>query len=249
MKFLPGLLLACALLFAVRPARADRVEDVARIHLEALGGRERIDALAAMRSTGTVIVGTKRVHFTLIAARPDRLRLETESGGRSLVQGTDGVEPPWEFDTGTWPPRYRAMTAATARVFAEDAEYDDPLVAGAARGFKFDFAGELEVGGRPMLRVLVTRNLRETYSLLLDADTYLIALRVEERTSPAGRPIRIVTRYEDYRPVDGVLLPHEISTATDGKLTQQTKVDQVTANPKFGPDTFSRPKIELDLKK
>src|SRR4051812_3711459 len=90
------------LLALTRPvaARADTGEELARIHVEAIGGKQRIAALVALRATGSVVAGGKQVRFTLTAARPAKVRLETESGGRTLVQASDGAEPPWEFDTG-----------------------------------------------------------------------------------------------------------------------------------------------------
>ena len=223
-------------------AWADRAEDLARIHVEAIGGKKRIDALKGLRATGNVVVGGKQVRFTMTAARPDKVRLETEAGGRTLVQGTDGKEAPWEFDTGTWPPQYRAMPDTTAKTFVADAEFDDPLITGPARGFSLDYAGEVNVGDRKLLRVLVTRKLRDTYSILLDPQTYFIVMRVDQRITAGGRSAAVVTHYEDFRPVDGVLLPHQVTIAIDGKKTQQTKITRIDANPPLTEDTFSRPK-------
>ncbi len=241
-------LLTCFLVFGLAAvARADRAADLARIHLEAIGGKERVAALSAMRATGQAIAGGKLVRFTMLAVRPDRLRLETENGARTLVQGTDGVEPPWEFDTGTWPPKYREMAESSARVFAVDAEFDDPLVAGEARGYTLEYAGEVEVGKRKLLRVLVTRKLRETFSVLLDDETYFIVMRVDHRTSPAGRNLQVVTHFDDFRPVAGVLLAHRITVAVDGQPSQQTKIVHIEANPEFKPDVFSRPKVAVTV--
>lgn len=234
--FLLGLLLQAAI------AQADQAANIARIHVEAIGGRDRIAALGALRASGYVFAGGRRLHFSLTAARPDRIRLETEGDGRTMVQGSDGVAPPWEFDTGTWPPRYHPMAEAAAKTFVADAEFDDPLVAGAARGFAIDYAGEFEVEGKKLLRLLVTRKMIETSQLLIDPDTYLIVLRTESRTSAAGRKVQIVTRYEDFRPVGGVLLPHAILVAVDGRLIQQTKIESIDANPELSPETFTVPK-------
>src|SRR3954470_22432430 len=135
-------------IFLVSTLRADRAEDLMRIHIEAIGGRERIDALGSLRATGKVsFPGGKQVSFTLLAARPARVRIETQLAGRTLVQATDGREPPWEFDTGAWPPVYRTMPEATAKTFLADAEFDDPFVAGKAGGYSFDFGGEIEHEG------------------------------------------------------------------------------------------------------
>lgn len=227
-------------------ARADQAADIARIHLEAIGGRERIAALVGLRVAGFVVVGDKqRVRFTMLAARPDRVRLETESAGRTLVNASDGVEPPWEFDTGTWPPRYRAMNESAARAFTADAEFDDPLVAGPARGFALDYGGEVEVEGRKLLRVLVTKNLTETFSVLVDEETYFIVMRVEARTSAGGQQRHIITHYDDFRPVEGVLLPHRVTLKVDGRVQQEMTMERIEANPELTEETFTRPKVAV----
>ena len=237
------------LLLTIALAHADQATDIAQIHLEAIGGRPRISALKGLRMSGFVRVGDKRVRFSMLAARPNRVRLETGDNGRTLVNASDGVEPPWEFDTGTWPPRYRPMGDAAAKAFTADAEFDDPLIAGPARGFTLEYAGEVEIDGRKLLRVLVTRNLADTFALLLDEETYFIVLRIEERTTAGGLKRKIVTRYDDFRPVDGVLLPHKVTIITDGRVEQQMIMEKIETNPELTRDTFTRPKVDSPEKK
>lgn len=225
-------------------ARADRVADLVRIHREALGGDERIAGLHAMRATGDVIAGGKKMRFTMIAERPNKIRLETEGGARTLVQGSDGKNPPWEFDTGQWPPHYRDIAPAIAKTFALDAEYDDPLISGPDRGYTIEYAGEVDSEGKKLIRLLVTYKLTTTFALLLDPDTYLIFRRIEERVDLFGRATRVIVQYGDYRPVSGVLIPHLLSVGVNGKVIQQTKINAVEANPEIADDAFIRPKAK-----
>lgn len=227
---------------------ADPAEELARIHVEVLGGRERIEALTALRATGVVMTGGKRVRFTMIAARPNRLRLETGVDGRTLVQASDGVDAPWKGDAGVQPLRAGLMAEGEGRVFAADAEFDDPLVAGAARGYGFDYAGEVDAGARKWVRVLVTRKRTETFSVLVDPETYLIVAKVEYRQSAGGRRLEITTRYDDYRPVRGVLLPHKVAVVMDGKVVQLTVIETVEANPAVTAETFARPRVAVPAK-
>lgn len=233
----------------VVPAGAVSAEDLVSIHVEAMGGRKRLEALSAIRATGQVLAGGKTLRFTMVAARPNRIRLETQNGPRTLVQGFDGKDAPWEFDTGNWPPRYREMAEAHVKTFTADAEFDDPLVGGAERGFIFDYAGEVEADGRKLLRLLVTRRQVETYSLFLDAETYLVVLRVEQRQTPGGRTLQVATRFDDFRPVDGVLLPHLVTMLVDGKPTQQTRIERIEPNPEITAETFSRPKPAVETRR
>lgn len=241
--------LVCGLCLVAMSARADRVEDLVRIHVEAVGGEERIAKLVRLRATGTAAAAGGQVRFVMLAARPNQVRVETELGGRSLVQGYDGEEAPWEYDTGTWPPQYRAMAETAAKVFVADAEFDDPLIGGAARGYSFDYAGMVEAEGRKLIRILVTRKLTDTFSVYLDEQTFFIVMRVEQRMSAGGRRVAVVTHYEDFRPVEGVLLPHRITVAVDGRMTQQTRITRIDANPTIEAAAFSRPKVVAPVPK
>lgn len=242
LRRLRGLMLALAFLTSVGSAWAGKVEEWIAIHSAAIGGAESLNALKAMRATGYVLAGGTRVRFTMLAARPDKIRVETEQAGRTLVQASDGKQPPWEFDSGEWPPRYHEMAPAAAKLFTADAEFDDPLVAGTARGYTIEDGGSVKIDGRSLIRLIVTRRLAETFYLLLDPDTYLIVRRVEERKSPVGGTVAVVTRFEDYRPVDGVLIPHRVTLIVGGQVKQQTVIESIAPNPDLKPATFSRPK-------
>lgn len=236
---------AIAMLALVCPVRADRADDLARIHIEAIGGPARIAGLHSLRANGQVFAAGKQVKFTMSAARPSKVRIETEGGGRTLVQASDGRNPPWELDLGIEGARPRPMAEAAAKIFAADAEFDDPLVAGGTRGFALDYAGEVQVDGRKLHRVLVTQKFTDTYSLLIDDETYFIVMRIEQRTSAGGRKRQVVTHYEDFRPVEGVLLPHKITVALDGQVSQQTKIARIEANPSLSDELFTRPLLAL----
>ena len=227
--------------------RANPAEDLARIHLEAIGGRARVDAISSLQASGWVVADNERLRFTMYAARPNRVRIETEKGGRTLVQAMDGEEAPWEFDSSTWPPAYRTMRDAEAQTFLSDAEFDDPLIAGESRGFTLDEASDAEVGGRKFHRVLVTRKLIESYLLYLDAETYLVMMRVEQRRTGGGRAIQIITHYNDFRPVEGVLVPHEIVVVTDNRVSQHAVIEKMIPNPKLAPTIFRRPSGATEL--
>ena len=58
-----------------------------------------------------------------------------------------------------------------------------------------------------------------------------------------------MTRYDDFRPIDGVLLPHRITIVTDGRVEQQMVVEKIEPNPAVTPETFTRPQSASAEKK
>ena len=222
--------------------RADMARDLALIHLEALGGREAVAALRAVRAIGYTDFGGGRMRFVMWAERPNRIRVEAIDAVRTQTQAWDGRELPWRQSRG---PNGRApaerMTAAEARVFTAEAEFDDALVDALHRGGSFDFAGETVWEGRPVVKILVTRDFTRQATVFLDAQTYLILRSDTIRRMADGRETRVETRFLDYRAVAGVLLPHRLVVTANGQPWLETVLEQVDANPLLPPRFFMMP--------
>lgn len=60
--------------------------------------------------------------------------------------------------------------------------------------------------------------------------------RAQEKSQP--QLSRIEIRFSDHRRIEGVLLPHRISTYVGGKLVEEMVVTSYRINPRFAPKTF-----------
>ncbi len=221
-------------------ARADYVGDLARIHVEAIGGRERLAGLKALRAVGHVDVEGRVLRFELLAQRPNRVRVTTTGDGLTLIQGTDGTTAPWRLEPEKSPVPQR-MGAAVAAHFMADAEFDDQLVDPTARGYQVEYAGETTFLERRTLKLLVIQPKQKHFFLLLDAETYFIVARLLTRTLPSGREVTIETRYSDFMPLKGILLAHRIGTYAEGHLLQETVLETLEANPPLDGAIFAIP--------
>jgi hypothetical protein len=56
---------------------------------------------------------------------------------------------------------------------------------------------------------------------------------------PPPQIVDIQMFLDDYKPVDGVMLPHHISRSIDGKPNEEWTFKTIKLNPAFKPDTFS----------
>jgi hypothetical protein len=61
----------------------------------------------------------------------------------------------------------------------------------------------------------------------------------EGAAGPAGQLVDITLYLDDYRPVDGVMLPFRMSRSIDGKPAEETTFKTITLNPAFKADTFA----------
>jgi hypothetical protein len=57
--------------------------------------------------------------------------------------------------------------------------------------------------------------------------------------APAPQSVDITLYLDDYKAVDGVMLPHHMARSVDGKPTEETTFKTIKLNPAFKPDTFA----------
>ncbi len=65
-----------------------------------------------------------------------------------------------------------------------------------------------------------------------------IAKEHQEGPEPEMVEAEIQERFSDYRKVDGLMLPHHISRATDGKTDEEWEIKQFKINPDLKPEKF-----------
>lgn len=228
-----------ALLALAGIARAQTGADIAQRHAERAGGK--LGKLTAYRAEGRTFIGDKEVPFIIWAQRPDRLRIESSTPSRRLVQVYDGAHPPWTSHSEVEGGAPQLMAGSEAREFISNADFDDPLVNSAAKGYSVDYAGEGEVDGRTTHKVLVMSKSDDICFLWVDAESNEIVRRMTYRIVQEQRAV-IDTYFKDFRPVAGVMFPHKVEARTNGRAIYTTLIDKMEPNPKKLPaDLFERP--------
>jgi hypothetical protein len=66
------------------------------------------------------------------------------------------------------------------------------------------------------------------------------AAHAEPGAPPAPELVDINMFFDDYKAIDGVMLPHHITRSVDGQPTEEWTFKTIKVNPAFKPDTFSR---------
>ncbi len=220
----------------------DIAADIARIHIEAIGGMERVKRLHSFRAAGQSRVGDVALDFQMWAARPSFIRIEVQTGRQMLIQGWNGEEEPWIRGGPSGP--VQPMPANVRERFKSESDFDSPLFQPMERGFSLEYAGEGEVNSRPVVKLLATRNLTDQSTLHLAADTYFIVRQDKFRINPDGSRVDTRTFYDDFRPILGVILPHRILVYENDQLMSDVVLNWMEPNPPVEEGWFDSPVAE-----
>jgi hypothetical protein len=204
----------CAIGVAAAPA-TQTLDGVLDKHFRAIGGADAWRGVTSTRLTGTLSINPPGVEAPLmtVVRRPGKARVEFELMGTTGIQAIDG-ETAWWHSPLSGAPDPVTAPEATAASMRQTADLDGPLVDWQKSGHSLKLVGETEVDGETLIELELQLATGERMRYFLDADTYLAVKTVdlEDETN--------VSRFGDYREVDGLRIPFYLETETaSGKQT------------------------------
>jgi hypothetical protein len=127
---------------------------------------------------------------------------------------------------------------------ALQADLDGPLVDPEKKGNKIELIGKEDADGRAAWKLKVTRKNGEERFVYIDAETYLQTLIVTKRDM-GGRQVEIKSVIDDYRSVDGLMLPHSFDASTPGMPQGQSlRFSKAEINVPIDDSRFVKPSVD-----
>ncbi len=234
--------LLLALLLALVPgiaAAANLGAEVARRHAGRSGGKGL--ELRSLYAEGRTLIRDEVIEFRLWAERPNRLRVESVSPRRRVVQVADGTHEPYISHSDVEGGRPLRMTGGERRDFLANADFDGPLVDHLKKGNSVDYAGSDLIDGRPANKLLVMTPQDDVLFLWVDEESAEIVKRSVFRVSRERR-VTVDTYFSDFRDVGGTRQPHRIETKVGGATLYLMVVARMEADsPRVTPEAFAVP--------
>ena len=228
----------CILTLGLSCLASETLETVIAKHIKAKGGAANWAKIDALKFTGTYTGFSISGSFTLIRAKGSRYLFDYTLNKKKMHEVWDGKQA-WWLDSWMEMPVTTAMVGPDYQVMVQRAELATPLFDYAERGFKVTYKGAGEVEGTPTLVLEVERSENHKETWHLDPDTYLEYARVGPG-SDFGRPVPQVSFFDDFRDVQGVMIPFftEDQFHTRNRILE---IENVVVNPDLPEDTFGWP--------
>lgn len=231
-----------ALVVAVRPALApaQSLDEILAKHFEAMGGVQKLKAAHSYQMTGRMILGQgMEAAVTRLQQRPNLSRMDFTIQGITGTQAYDGTTA-WMYMPFMGQTAAEPMPVDLAKIAAEDAEFDGPLMDYAAKGNTVELLGKESVEGTEAFRLKLTRKTGEVQFFYIDTEHYL-PLKSETKRVIQGREMALATTFGDFKEVDGLVIPHSITITGQGPAPQQLIIEKVEVNVQLDPAQFKMP--------
>jgi outer membrane lipoprotein-sorting protein len=209
-------------------AAAQTAGEIVARNLEAKGGVDRLKSLDSLKITGTMTVQGKALPLTILSKRPNLVRQELVVGGTTVIQAFDGTRA-WATNPIAGGKPQELPPEATA-VIGRTAEFDTAFLDYEARGHTIELTGSDTLDGTPVHRLKLTTSRGDVQHFVIDAKTGLELRASQEVEIGPGQKQSVTTEMRDYKPVDGVLMPHEIRRLVDGKILSRLRISRIEVN-------------------
>ncbi len=225
-------------------APALTVDQIIAKNIQAHGGMDKMKALKSVRMTGKMTLGPGiEAPMTMEMKRPSNLRVDVTIQGMTITQAYDGKSG-WMIMPMQGNKDPQPMGEDDVKAFAEQADFDGPLVDYQAKGNKVESLGKEAVEGSDAYKLKVTLQDGQIRTIYLDADSFL-EMKMEIKRSVRGTDYEGETLIGDYKEVEGMMFPFSIDAGAKGSpQRQKITIDKVELNPAVDDARFKMPEVK-----
>jgi outer membrane lipoprotein-sorting protein len=229
---------------AMPAAVAQSLDEIIAKHIEARGGKAKMDTVKTARASGRMSVGPgMEAPFSIFWKTPTMVRMEFTIQGMTGIQAYDGTTG-WSVMPFMGKTEPEKMSDEDLQNVIELADWEGPLVNWKAKGNQVELVGKEAVEGTQAWKIKITRKDGEVSYKYLDADAYL-EIKEEGKRKVRGQEMEFETSVGDYKDVSGLMLAHSMESKAKGTPISQTMtIDKIEINPDLAESSFHMPEAK-----
>ena len=236
---------AAALAFLPATAAAQTVDDLVAKHIAARGGIDKLKAIQTLKITRTVATGIgNNVKVVIYKKRPQLYRGEQgpATPGATLVPRGVNENDAWDTAQGKIVTRPEPAEAETRDI---DADFDGLLIDWKEKGHTVTFEGREKLPAGEAFKLKVKLKSGGERIVYLDSSTFLERRQTGVLTLLNGRKLNTVIDFSNWREINGVKFPFDITEDRTGDQPAQSLVvytEKIEVNVPMDDALFATPK-------
>jgi hypothetical protein len=240
MKTISQLLLLITVLFCSASVYSQTVDEIISKHLDAVGGKDKLNGLTSVYMEGTVeVMGTSgTTKSTILNGKGSRS--ESEISGQQVVNVyTD--KGGWQINQFAGITDPQALTDEQFKA-GEDQIFIEPFLNYAARGSKAELVGQEKVGTVNAHKIKYTNKDGAVTTYFIDPTSFHV-IQVSAIANAMGQEVEVKSTYSDFQKTDyGLVVPRTIEVDFGGQFTVTSKLQKVDVNQPVDASIFEMKK-------
>lgn len=214
-------------------------DDIIAKHLEAIGGKEKLQGISSVRMESTLEVMGNEAPNTTTIVNGKGYRSESDFNGQKIIQVYT--------DKGGWMVNPMAGATDPQAIPEEQAKaakgqiYAVPLLDYATRGGKAEYLGQEKVGEVNAYKIKITDADGAATTFYFDPSTYYIIQAVRS-SEMMGQQVDVTVTNSDFKKTDyGWVVPQTIAMDMGGQFSMTLKLKDIAINQEVDPKIFDMP--------
>jgi len=208
---------------------AQTVDEILEKMIEAQGGRKALEAINSTTLRGSMQIVSMNItgSLTMVQKEPDRVRLDAEMMGMTFTQAYDGTTA-WFTNPQTG--ATQEMPEKQVKYFKKQALGRDVLLNPKKLGIAYKFKGKEKINDKEYLVLEQIHPDDYTVTIYVDPQTYLTYKSKALTLNQVEAEVEADSITSDYKKVEGIMVPHSITTFQDGQEFMRMTITEITFN-------------------
>jgi outer membrane lipoprotein-sorting protein len=213
------------------------VDEILEKMIEAQGGRKAIEAIKTTSLSGSMQITQMNItgSLTMSQKEPNKVRVDAEMMGMTFTQGYDGTTA-WFTNPQTG--ATEEMPEKQAKYFKKQALGRDVLLNPKKLGITYKFKGKEKINDKEYLVLEQIHPDDYTITIYVDPQTYLTYKSKAISLNQLEAEVETESINSDYKKVEGVMVPHSITTLQDGQEFMKMAITEITFNSELEDSFF-----------
>lgn len=205
------------------------VDEIREKMIEAQGGRKALEAINSTTFSGSmqIIQMNMTGSLTMFQKEPNKIRLDVEMMGMNITQAYDGTTA-WLTNPQTG--AAQEMPEKQAKYFKRQALGRDAFLNPKKFGITYKFKGKEKIKEKEYLVLEQIHPDDYTTTIYVDAKTYLVYKSKALTLNQLEAEVESESITSDYKKVEGIMMPHSITTFQDGQEFMRMTITEITFN-------------------
>lgn len=231
-----------SLLVAIATLNAQDLDKILADHFKA-AGQEKTAKVETNIIKGKTIVSSMGMEmpFTLIQARPDKIRIESSFQDSKMIQTFNG-ETGWTVAPMLGIVEPAEITGNDLQMLKTQADMDGALWDYEAKGNKIEVLEEEVVNDSPAYHLKITTSDGDVSHNFIDKKSNLL-VKITMVQAIGGSESEVENLLSDYKMIKGMAVPHTITTKMNGQTLTQVIIESVEFNKKVDQNLFGKPAL------
>jgi len=194
--------------------QSHNVEDIINNYIEERGGKQKLNALRSVYMEGFREMMGQQVPIKISIIQNEYYRTDFEinkTKGYLVMNQNEG----WYYNPlqSVHPEPIPLQTFDTLK---DDLDIAGALINYASKGHKAEWKGKESINGRSVINIKLTLKNENQIFYFIEKESDLLVQTRKLVLEEGKEALEIVTNYDDYKFVDGILFPHTISNPSEG---------------------------------